>query len=191
MTTRGDRWELKEALKSTRDADEVIVIKDIPRLEHITRLHEGIQKATGDFLMTMTDRTILLSGWRKALEESLEKIGGSGCVTFDSNFCGLAGVTRDYLEKELGGYFYWPDYIHYNGDQELGERARRDKKYIEVPDGDKYNFRFPKRYTDQSQEYVEYDKEVYHTRTNLGWPNIRVRTDEERLEALKKGGIEL
>jgi hypothetical protein len=181
ITTRGDRPELQSALDSTKEVDEVIIVTDKPRLEHITRLNEGVKKAKGVVIMTMTDMTIMKPGWRQALENAFTTINNSGVVTFDETFCGTAAMSRDWYEEF--NYFYHPDYIHYHGDQELGEVARKVNRYKEIR-GD-FKSMTPKRDLNQSQEHVAYDKDTYHKRTAAGYPKERIRTDEEREEALR------
>ena len=185
IASRGDREELKKATDAASDADEIIVVVDKPRKEQVFRVNEGVAKAKGDVIMVMPDRIILKEGWRQALEDNFKRINNSGCVTFERNFCGTAAVTRDFLEGALGGYFCWPDYLHYNWDLELGDRARKLLKYCEVPDCEKYYDRIPKQNLSQSNDVVDYDLLVYRERTNLGWPNERIRTEKDKEAVLK------
>lgn len=184
-TKPGREKELKQILDGAVDeADQLIVIADIPRKEIVARINQGAAQAKGDFIMTTTDRTLLKPGWRVAMEKALAHMGGSGVVSLDTTFCGTAGMTRDFYENELGGNFFHPDYLHYFPDLELGEVARHARKYIEVPDRELYKEMLPKSDLNDSQDVEPFDKETWHLRTQKGFPLERIRTDEQKKKVL-------
>lgn len=177
-----DRPSLQESLDSVKDADEFIIMRDdfSPRKEQVTLMNEAAEKAKGDVLFYMGERQVFAPDWRQKACDALEKLNYSGLVSFYETTAMAGCVTRDFYENELMGNLWAPDYVHYCVDVEISDVARKHGKYIEVLDvlikqhekGEKNSY--------STSELAEFDRRTYEMRTILGWPNKRVRTDEER-----------
>lgn len=112
------------------EADEIITICGTDT-QMVEKINKGARMATGDFLFLFGDRGVMKKGWYQQLQRALEG-GFSGVVSFGENTVLAGGATRDYYEHELKANLLHPEYIHYHGDQELGERARLKLKYKEI-----------------------------------------------------------
>lgn len=167
------RPSFQKVYDAAQEADEVIVSKTGKQL--VENLNEGISKASGDIIVFLSERGEPKKYWITDMLLAFEKINNDGLVSFHPNIVQAGAVTRSYLNNYLGGYFFWPDYIHYHADQELGERARRDGKYVEALD---IIIEHKKPANDSYQKINDYaaekDSIVYYKRERLNFPNIRV-----------------
>lgn len=180
------RPSLDEALASVNDADEIIVVRDDleNRREQVAVVNEGFQKATGDILIYLGERMVFAPDWKQRTIDGFARIGNSGIVSYWTNIVIAGAVSRDYFEEDLERCWYWPDYLHYCGDIELGDRARRDLSYVEELGVivRHYDKDFSKR--DYSKNCGPFDEQTYRLRTNAGWPNERLILDEEKWKHL-------
>lgn len=166
-----------------QDADEIIPSLDDylgQREETITVFNRAVSYATGDIIVFAGERLRVAPQWREDIEKQYQG-GWSGVVSFFEHTPGGGAVDRKYLE-EIGGNILHPDYIHYFADVELGERARREGKYVE----------FRHLLTDHlgktdtiSSEFHGFDEQTLNKRTNAGWPNEAVLDPAERASMIE------
>lgn len=170
---------------SFQDADEVLPsLDDIigERREQVNCVNAATQRATGDVLVFMAERQRFVVDWRKILEEEVTKMK-SGLLSFYIDAYAGFAVTRDFLENELKGFIYWPDYIHYWSDDELGHRAKRANKHYVRRGMIEEDIR-PK--TDQiSREFYARDRAMFERRQALGFPDELLVQPEEKLAEIK------
>lgn len=154
-------------MESLKDADEILFAysKD----QYVKSVNRAVKATTGDVIIQTADRYIYLPGWRKRVEESIKKLpNNSGVVSFNPNICIASAVTRDYLETDLHGYYLYPEYWHYNCDQELGDYARLRSKYVEelglftiLPKLEEGNI---------NENCIKHDGDVWRKRSDNGYP---------------------
>ena len=171
------RPSFERVYKAAQEADEVIVSKTGKQL--VENLNEGVAKTRGDIIVFLSERGEPKKFWITDMLLAFEKIHNYGVVSFHPNIVQAGAMTRNYMEDALGGYFFWPDYIHYHADQELGERARKQNNYVEAlniittylkPDIDS----FQKMNNDAAKQ----DSKMYYKRERLNFPNIRIRNSK-------------
>lgn len=181
-----DRPSLPEALESVKAADEVLVVRDdlTRRREQVAVVNEGFQKAIGDILVYLGERMVFAPDWRERTLAAFAMIGHSGVVSYWGNIVIAGAVSRDYFETALDRCWYWPDYLHYCGDIELGDRARRDMCYVEELGVITTHYDKDFSQKDWSKNCGPFDEATYRLRTNQGWPNVRLRSDEEKARHL-------
>jgi len=167
------RPSFQKVYDAAQEADEVIVSRTGKQL--VENLNEGIAQSTGDFIVFLSERGEPCKYWLVKMLSAFKRIQFFGVVSFHPNIVQAGAVSRRYLEKNLGGYFYWPDYIHYHADQELGERARRDSKYTEQLDIIT-EYAKPKNdsFVASNNQAAKQDSKTYYERERLGFPNIRI-----------------
>lgn len=151
-----------------------IVVQDSKK-QLVENLNLGVKNTDGDIIVFFSERGEPLSGWREKLLDAFERIQNSGVVSFHPNIVQAGAVSRDFLNNELGGYFFWPEYIHYYADQELGERARKHNKYVEILDIIREHPK-PKEdpYHENNIRAANHDQELYYKREKKGFPNIKL-----------------
>jgi hypothetical protein len=115
---------------------------------------------------------VFQSGWRKKVEELIKT---KAVVSFNSNIVTVGCIRRDYIDR----YLFWPEYIHYWCDMEMGEVARRDRQYVELKG---YFHVLPKTggMGHVSPEMDKWDEDTYRMRESLGFPREYVRDMKER-----------
>jgi glycosyltransferase involved in cell wall biosynthesis len=158
------RETLQMCIDSLKEADEIIVV-DEPQLCCVDAYNEGLKRANGDVVFQTNDHIVYERGWRSKVEKLLEN---KGLVSFNKNIVTSGCLRRDYIHS-IGGYLYWPEYIHYWGDCEMGEVARRDRQYAELLG---YAHFLPKTGSmgHISPEMDDWDEDVYQKRSGSGFP---------------------
>lgn len=174
---------LKTCLDHLSDANEIILARNMNVVDGI---NSAYKEATGDFIFYTSERIIHKKGWRDKLETTFKDINNNGLISWYENIA-IAGVmNREYIEKECGGYIYWPEYIHYWPDFENGEVARKKRKYKEIldfieiidkPVGEK-------DVNKHNKEALVWDKTLFDDRSNLGFPLEFTRDMFERKKLL-------
>jgi hypothetical protein len=154
-------------MESLKDADEILFAysKD----QYVATVNRTVKATTGDLIIQTADRFVYRPDWREKVEEATGKLkDGTGVISFAPNICLASAITRDYLENDLRGNYFYPDYWHYNCDQELGDFARLRNKYTEVlglfsilPKLEKENI---------SEDCIQHDGDIWRDRSNRGYP---------------------
>lgn len=178
---------LTEARNVVENCDELLLaVDDIHhRRELVTVVNETVRKTTGDIIVYLGEKHILKPNWKDLMFAGFNAIQSDGVVAFTTNnIVSMGAVSRSFYEHELGGNLLHPDYIHYCADLELGDVARRARKYKEVPAWHETKESGTIPVVSQSPKAIPYDEETYRIRTNAGWPKERLRTDEERRQWL-------
>ena len=132
----------------------------------VVKLNTLASICRGDLIVYLTDRTILVPEWREKLLKAFERIGNSGVVSFATNTPSTGAISADYFKKL--GFIHYPGYLHYHGDQELGERARIDNKFVECLDIIESTYPKPES-TSKREEIIKHDWTLYHIREDLGF----------------------
>lgn len=177
-----NRPSLPEAVISVRDADEIILVEDNQqqRRELTAIFNDGVAQTTGDVIVITGERQVFVPEWRAVVTELVESLNGSGVVSFFPSTPGGGAVTRDFLLNELGGFMFWPDYIHYFSDAEIGERARMANKYAECSRERIFSRVLDKVGRSEDTELYRIDQATFEARKLLGFPNRRLIPDELR-----------
>jgi hypothetical protein len=154
-------------MDSLKEADEILFAysKD----QYVAAVNRTVKATTGDIIIHTSDRFVYLPGWKEKLEDGIKRLPEqSGVVSFHPNICIASAVTRDYLENDLHGHYLYPEYWHYNCDQELGDYARLRNKYVEIfglftilPKLEKENI---------NENCIQHDGDVWRKRSNNQYP---------------------
>lgn len=158
-----------DTIKSAKDEADEFLLLDDPKKQYVQKANEGVYQTIGDVIVYLADRVVLYPGWRKKTEEAFEKINNSGVVSYFPNLVYNGAVTRDYIMTDLGGYLFYPEYLHYNCDQELGEVARLANKYVELL-GLVKEFKEPPEKTLLNKDTIQHDGDLFREREKLGFP---------------------
>lgn len=179
------RPTFEESINSVKDADEQIIMNDdfAHRKEQVALMNEAAAKSTGEYIVFMGERQVLVPDWKERTLKALEKLRWSGLVSYREYIATAGCLSRDFYLNELGGNFWSPDYVHYCPDIEIADVARKYAKYTEALD---VLFKqYEKTDNPHSTEAcAQFDRTTYNKRAREGWPNRRLRTDEERSQFL-------
>lgn len=141
------------------------------------------QEATGQFLVLGADDVIWHEGWLDAALAALPKINWRGVVAFNDGSpnagknCTHYMISRTYAVNEMGGVMIPTDYVHYFADNEVGERAIRDKAFVYAPGAlvEHHHPAWDKAPRDEqydtTEAYYEDDLERFKERRAAGFPN--------------------
>lgn len=174
------RKSLNKCLDSLKEADEIILLRG--RKKCVVDLYnEGFKEANGDVIFHTSDRIFYNKGWRKKVEKALEK---KAFVSFFQGSACSAVIKRDFIKSNMGGYLYWPEYIHYFGDMEMAEVARRSNEFVHLDGVAHWIEKKGSRVYPHEEERGIWDEETYRMRQNLGFPNAIVRDMDERKKLL-------
>lgn len=181
MTSCG-RPSFNEAIDSVKDADQIIIkIDDMThRREQVALINEAVSEATGDVIFFMGERQIFAPDWKEKTIRAFGKINNYGVVSFWENIVIAGCITREFIDKELGGLMWSPDYIHYCPDIEIGDIARKHLHYVEALDVLVKHYDKDFGSNPHSEHCAEFDRQTYELRTHAGWPVERLRTDEQK-----------
>jgi len=150
----------------------------------VAKINRGFKESEAEYFIYFSDDVRVESGWLKATishfkNEFPDEIG---LVAFDDGFYherlaphGL--VSRKWIDKlQFGGWLLWPDYLHYHGDQEITQVAKKVGRfsYCEKAKAIHIRPKNPEKRDSIWKEMHEYcwpiDTNLFYERRRVGFP---------------------